>query len=66
MTRERIKYSEEPDKWTALHSAGESNLITAIFQLRRIGFTDKEIEGTLRIFIDKTKATNEISEDEKK
>lgn len=55
MTEAPIKHSEEPDKWTALHTAGESNLITAIFQLRRIGFSDEEIEGVLRIFMEKTR-----------
>jgi len=65
MTDELIKFDEEPNKWMALHKAGESNLITAIFQLRRIGYSDEEIERTLRIFMGKTKAFK-TSEAEKK
>lgn len=55
MTEAPIKFEDEPDKWMALHTAGESNLITAIFQLRRIGYSDEEIERTLRIFMEKTR-----------
>ena len=52
----KITYEEEPDKWMALHTAGESNLTVAIFQLRRIGFSDEEIIGVLKIFLEKTRS----------
>lgn len=50
-----IKYMEEPNVWISLHTAGESNLITAIYQLRRIGFDDKDIQNLLILFLLQTK-----------
>jgi len=49
----KISYDEEPTKWTGLHNAGLGNLTTAVFQLKRISFSDEEIIGSLKIILEK-------------
>ena len=53
MGRDIVRHSEEPDKWNALHIAGESNIYVGIVQLRRIGFSFEEIRGLLEILMDR-------------
>ena len=42
-----MKYSEDPEKWSALMTAAQGNIITAIFQLRRIEWSDDDIKRLL-------------------
>jgi len=49
---ETIRYDKDPDKWQSLHTAAESNIITAIKQLRRLeGFDYEEIPGVFSIHL---------------
>jgi hypothetical protein len=45
----KISYEEEPAKWIALHNAALGNLSTAIIQLKRLGFCDGDIVGSLGV-----------------
>ena len=49
----KITYEEDPDKWSGLHNAALGNLTTAIYQLKRIGFSDEDIIGSLKIILEK-------------
>lgn len=49
----KISYEKEPAKWYGLHNAALGNLTTAVFQLRRISFSDKDIIGSLEIILEK-------------
>jgi hypothetical protein len=60
MKIEIIKHSEEPDKWNALHIAGESNIYVGIVQLRRIGFSFEEIRGLLNTINKKVLTTQTL------
>jgi len=49
---ETIRYDKDPDKWQSLHTAAESNIITAIKQLRRLeGFDYEEILGVFSVHL---------------
>jgi len=44
---ERISFEKEPMKWTSLHHAAEGNMLTAVKQLKRIGYSVNEITDLL-------------------
>ena len=54
-----MKYSEDPEKWTALMNAAQSNIITAIFQLRRIEWSDDQIKTLLELELNRGKKAEE-------
>lgn len=49
----KITYEEDPSKWMGLHNAALGNLTTAVYQLKRINFSDEEIIGSLKIILEK-------------
>ena len=49
----KITYEKDPMKWTGLHNAALGNLTTAVFQLKRINFSDDDIIGSLKIILEK-------------
>lgn len=46
---DRILYEEDPLGWNSMHVAAQGNIITAIKQLRRLGFTDRDVRDLLNL-----------------
>ena len=51
---ERVRYSEHPDEWMALKTASESNIYIGMVQLKRIGYSLKDIRMLVEQLMDKT------------
>lgn len=53
MMGERVKYTENPCAWEALRTAGQSNIYVGMVQLKRIGFSLKDIRELVEQLMDK-------------
>lgn len=45
----KITYEKEPELWMSLMTAAQGNIVTAIKQFRRLGYSDADIRGVLDI-----------------